>query len=219
MWYNELRLKFYCGDLQSEHAGEQQLADANEILELVRAVQDGRESAFGRLLEIFTPLTRSLTDRFYGSSALHSAEKEDLLQEATIALYKAALRYDFSKTGVTFGLYAKICIKNRLISAKRHSECKKRRQLSGVPSKKPKRMLFVSENFALKENYRLVLQTAEDFLSDREKDVLRMYLSGMHYKEMAERLGCDLKSVDNALSRAKKKIKNCAEKTGINENL
>ena len=85
----------------------------NSLHSLLDKVKRGDETAFAEIERIYAPLISSLTDRLNASVEM---DCEDIRQEAMIALYSAACTYDQSKSGVTFGLYAKICIRNRLIS-------------------------------------------------------------------------------------------------------
>ena len=57
-----------------------------------------------------------------------------------------------------------------------------------------------------------MLAEAGELLSHKEQTVLQLYSSGLSYKEISKELGCTLKSVDNALSRAKRKLKECRGK-------
>ena len=183
------------------------MAEAQEINLLVEQVKKGSNFAFKSLTELFQPLILSMTERFSDHALpAANAEREDWVQEATIALYKAALRYDTGQNNVTFGLYAKICIRNRLVSVKRHMSRKKRktrRNSPGYLSASERSRLFP----ALPDLSGVSDAAARARLSAVEFTVLKLYLSGMRYKEIADHLGCDVKSVDNALTRAKKKLK------------
>ena len=103
-------------------------AEQQEVCRLIRAVQRGEPTAFDDLMACYAPLLKRMIGSFSKTTVLCEAEKEDLKQEAAIALYKAALGFDLGQTKVTFGLYAKICIRNRLVSAIRHRERKKRKE-------------------------------------------------------------------------------------------
>jgi RNA polymerase sporulation-specific sigma factor len=129
-----------------------------------------------------------------------------------LALFKAAESFDEDFTRVSFGLYAKICIKNRLISAKRQRmrALKKdgrgvgrpRKQREGQPASCSKKSAPPDE-----ERLRSLLEQSKDRLTSREQQAFDLYLQGRSYKEIGEELHCTVKSVDNALARAKRKIK------------
>ena len=183
------------------------MSEPNEINALLNDFQKGNESAFEEIFARFEPLLHSMISGFSETTVLRETDKEDLLQEAIIALYKAATRFKTDQGGVTFGLYAKICIKNRLISAKRHLERQKRKKAAVTKQRKPS--FFFNQNTD-KTNYEYLLRIAEEHLSDYENKVLKMYLSGMRYKEIAEKLHCSVKSVDNAIHRARSKVRRIA---------
>ena len=176
-------------------------AEQQEVCRLIRAVQRGEPTAFDDLMACYAPLLKRMIGSFSKTTVLCEAEKEDLKQEAAIALYKAALGFDLGQTKVTFGLYAKICIRNRLVSAIRHRERKKRKEKADSL----KEVSVSSEVGSL-------LAEAGELLSHKEQTVLQLYSSGLSYKEISKELGCTLKSVDNALSRAKRKLKECRGK-------
>ena len=83
------------------------------VAELLLHIQKGSSGAFVKLSEKYAPLLESETLRYVDS--LSGADYDDLRQGALVSLYRAALSYRPDK-GVTFGLYAKICISNALIS-------------------------------------------------------------------------------------------------------
>ena len=177
-----------------------------EINALVTQVKNGNEAAFATLSKQFEPLTRALIKKFSETTVLGRAEREDLLQEASIALYKAAVRYDEAQNRVTFGLYAKICVRNRIISAKRHMERKKRRSSGSVKEDVLEKTAARHDSAAPPEDVPSLLALAKEHLSPFENEALRLRVSGCSYKEIAEKLGRPVKSVDNAVSRARAKL-------------
>lgn len=183
-------------------------AEQQEVCRLIRAVQRGEPTAFDDLMACYAPLLKRMIVSFSKTTVLCEAEKEDLKQEAAIALYKAALGFDLSQTKVTFGLYAKICIRNRLVSAIRHRERKKRKEKADSL----KEVSVSSEVGSSEGEVGSLLAEAGELLSHKEQTVLQLYSSGLSYKEISKELGCTLKSVDNALSRAKRKLKECRGK-------
>ena len=98
-----------------------------EVNELIGQVREGNQEAFARMLEMYRPLLDSAVARFCKDELF----REDLYQEAVLVFYNAILNYDLENEGVEFGLYAKICVTNTLISQGRMLE--KRRAESSVP--------------------------------------------------------------------------------------
>ena len=89
-------------------------ADAG-VTEMILGVQSGDAESFEGLKSKYAPLVVSTV----GSFAVGDISRSELEREAESALLKAAVRYDTKQSKVAFGLYAKICITNRLISVQR----------------------------------------------------------------------------------------------------
>lgn len=179
-------------------------------MEIVREIQGGDDTRFSILCEKYKPLILSLVGRIFTDNPVtYSLDRDDLVQEANIALFKAAGAFDTARDEITFGLYAKICVRNRLISIKRKavSEQKKHtRQIAGgIASSKNIGRVHTVEDRAIAAKD--ISEIAERVLSPYEKQVLALYAEELSYKEIAERLGRDEKSVDNAIYRIKSKLK------------
>ena len=154
--------------------------------------------AFASLVEQYRPLLESMTQTFYSRGRQLGLDREELFQEATIALYNALSSFNQGQKDVTFGLYAKICIRNRLVSILRHAN---RAKAVARPDPGP------SEREAAKVRLAQLRARVEDKLTHVENIALNGYLAGHSYREIADLLGCDTKTVDNALWRVKKKMK------------
>ncbi|MBQ1976348.1 MAG: hypothetical protein II227_02800, partial [Clostridia bacterium] len=102
-----------------------------QLSNLLDAVVQGDQNAFGRLSELYTPLIRSMSARFIESlSAQNDAgliDVQDLEQEARLALFRAVNSYNRKQQDVSFGLYAKICIRNAFISQLRKAKTSRAR--------------------------------------------------------------------------------------------
>ncbi len=172
-----------------------------KLTRLLIGVKEGSDPSFSDLCEDFAPLMRSQILRLFGND--HS-DYDDLLQDATMALYDAAVSFDMSQEKVTFGLYAKICIRNRLISIKR-KEKKSGKKTASYDAVSEKQMREVSKRASrekLEENEEMLSR-----LSSYERTVLLLYLNGHSYREIGLALKKSEKSVDNALYRIKSKLK------------
>ena len=181
-----------------------QTPEQPSVNDLVRAVKAEKADAFPALLSRFSPLIESMISSFIGSTDLSDADREDLRQEAMFCLYRAALSFDTDQQNVTFGLYAKTCLRNRLITSARSAKRKKRkRSPCALPDEVP--ATAPGKYFARCDSDRF--RTAADrLLSKKERAVLDLRLSGLRYDAIAKKLGVSVKSVDNALSRAKRKL-------------
>jgi len=168
------------------------------ISDVLAAIQNGDQAAFIGLLEAYRSLITSMVQSF--SVSCPTVDPEDLLQEASLALSDAAKSYRIGTTEVTFGLYAKICIRNRLISVQRKNRVKKKKVKENTEMKSTAKKITLPQDFSLSE--------CKQVLSRFENSVLTLYSEGRSYSEMAEELSCSVKSIDNALYRIKRKIRN-----------
>ncbi len=141
-----------------------------------------------------------------------SLDDEDLRQEALLGLYNAAKTYDANK-GVTFGAYAGVCILNRLKNEVRSHVSRKNVSLNDTVSLDDVdvgEINFADTPEALIEDRERVLTVLNQIhitLSDFEKKVLALYLSGYKRSQTAEILGITTKQFDNALQRVRKKLR------------
>lgn len=168
------------------------------------ALQKGDNSSFSLIRDRYEALLSSMVNKCL-TVYHYEAEYDDLMQEAALALYNAAQSYDLAQTEVTFGLYAKICVRNRLISAGRKlSRQKKNSSAEKLSRYTPDRSEKRSAELAQFGDLSQVIDIA---FSDFEKNVLKLYLQGCSYKEMAQALDRNEKSIDNAICRMKRKLK------------
>ncbi|MCM1335910.1 MAG: sigma-70 family RNA polymerase sigma factor [Eubacterium sp.] len=133
------------------------------------------------------------------------AEPDDLIQEGFLGLI-AAVRTYREKRG-KFSVYANTCIENRMKSAVLKAGAGYTAEADydfnllsddGTPTE---------ESVILKEQNAELFKKLESLLSGREFEVLRLYLAGYRYKEIAARLSLSVKAVDNSLSRLRRKLK------------
>ena len=183
------------------------------VKELVLTAQGGDQNAFVKLLDMYDPLISSMVTKFK-IDGMSEADLEDLRQEAILAFYSALVSYDPNISGVEFGLYAKVCICNRLVSQTRLLK----RHIGHISYDHEKLLKYISDNedpsarIVELENERSLLKLINDNLSKYEQKVFRMYVSGMSAAKMAEKLECSEKSVNNAVYRIRKKLKTIIKK-------
>jgi len=187
--------------------------------ELVRRAQlDGDKEACEYLLFKYRNLVRAKVKSYF----LVGAERDDLLQIGLIGLWEAITDFKADRH-TSFACFAKVCIQRQMISAIKAATRQKQaplnssisleaspgdedddRALSEMLTTKPEGS---PENVVLGlEGERLLQQTLRDELSPFEWEVLTEYRTGKSYKEMAVELGCKIKSIDNALSRIRRKL-------------
>lgn len=167
--------------------------------QLIIAAKNGDDAAFSQLNTIYKPLIESMTEKYGVLTEGFGSDKDDLRQEAFVAFYKAIIAYDTDQDKVSFGLYAKICIRNRMISLLRSLKRSAKAVSESVNTKKAQK--------APPFDRQTLMEEAENTLSKKEKKILSMYLDGKSYVQIANELGIKEKSVDNALFRAKKKLR------------
>lgn len=178
--------------------------------ELAYLAQNGCSEAYSVLTGRFIFLVRNCAGGYFSDSL----DAEDLVQEGFIGLMNAVMSFD-PKCGAAFSTFAKLCIDRQIISAVRKSLRKKRipqsmlvfigddtvHSMTAAGADEPENALI------MRENYQALLSDIAAKLSKTESDVLRLYLAGKSYDEIAQRLGISKKSADNAMQRVRKKLK------------
>lgn len=173
----------------------------NEISELLAKIKNGEESAIEQLLSEYTPLTEAKTAEYKGI-----LEEDDIRQLCAIGLFEAAQSFseEKAKGKVTFGLYAKLCVRNRILSEVR----KLGPAFEQVEEDVTTDGSSMEEDVIRKQDLSDSLSKARKKLTPYEDKVLRLYLKTGSYDEVAAELGKTRKSVDNAMSRIRSKFRN-----------
>ncbi len=133
---------------------------------------------------------------------------DDAVQEATIALYNAIKTYDSQRS--SFSTFASLCIRRSVYSFARKNGAQKNipdEMLSSLEGADISDNSTPEEIIIEKEDYANLTQSIKLELSKMEFEVLQMFLAGLSYSDIAESLNVTEKSVDNALSRIRKKLK------------
>lgn len=198
-------------NVNETNSAKADVADERERLRcLVVEAQKGDQNAFAKLLEAYDPLISATVSKFK-ISGMSDADEEDLRQEAVLAFYSSLVSYDPNISGVEFGLYAKVCICNRLVSQMRILKRHLSHSVISYDTEKLLEKLVSYEDPAARiaeiESERSLLRLINDNLSKYEQRVFRMYVSGMSALEMAQKLDSSEKSVNNAVYRIRKKLK------------
>ena len=168
---------------------------------LIARVKSGDDAGFAALADEYENLVRALVSSFLLKCKDLGAEYDDLMQEAAMALYKAAVAYDLEREEVTFGLFAKICITNKLISVQR--------KLIRANVKKTAKGGTEKQRVRVPADDRQTVYKGTELgaFTRLERDVFNLYVEGCSYNEIAERLHRDVKSIDNAMYRIRRKLK------------
>ena len=180
-----------------------------DVNALILKVREGDQQAFLELLERYKPLLKSLVSKFASDDLTRSLE-EDLIQEATLVFYNAILTYDHTQADVEFGLYARICISNALVSQIRAIN-KRRVEHSAVLEGS---VLFTDDNnsnpiedIVKQEDLKILYTVIKNNLSNYEYLVWHNYMLGKTAKEIGVLVGSNEKSVTNAIYRIRKKLR------------
>lgn len=182
---------------------EKAIFDEKELFDIVAEVQSGNDEGFSVLKKKYSPLIASAVKSFDGTAA----DLSEYEKEAESALLKAALKFDISQSQVSFGLFAKICIRNALISLKRKETSRKRRMERRIsPLPKRSRLGFDVAGDGTTETDKLV-ERIMAVLSPYERMVFSHYMSDKSVTEIAEAVGKPKKSVNNAIFRIKEKVR------------
>ena len=189
---------------------------------MIQKIKNGDKKALNYLLEKYTEVVSMKAGKYF----IVGAEKEDIIQEGLIGLFKAIKSFDPEKQS-SFKTFANLCVERQLQTAIKSSMRQKHMPLnsylslniSAYDENEDTSLLevFETENAAedpldivtKKEYYTFVEDRIDETLSDFEKQVLHRYTNGESYTEIAEKLDAPVKSVDNAIQRIRKKtIKN-----------
>ncbi|MFN4220329.1 MAG: RNA polymerase sporulation sigma factor SigH [bacterium] len=186
--------------------------------ELVMLAKKGNKKAISILINKYKNFVRARSKFYF----IIGADKEDIIQEGLIGLYKAIRDYNPDKK-TSFRAFAELCIMRQIITAIKTATRQKHTPLNSYVSlNKPlfeengERVLsdvIVSTRNVNPEEVYITLELTKDikekmkkYLSSLEAKVLAEYLRGLSYQEVAKTIGKHIKSVDNALQRIKRKI-------------
>jgi len=185
---------------------------------LVRKAQAGDREGERSLLDRYRGLVRSTVQRYY----LVGAEREDLLQVGMIGLWQAITDFREDRNN-SFKSFAHICIKRQIITAVKAATRQKQLPLNTSLSldtplnrDSPEHTLGdvlptdssadPADQIIFFETKRVLEHRLHTSLSEFEMNVLLAYKEGRSYRQMADQLRCTVKSIDNALSRVKRKL-------------
>ncbi|WP_019414583.1 RNA polymerase sporulation sigma factor SigH [Paenisporosarcina sp. TG20] len=196
----------------------------DEIVELVHA---GDTDALDFLITKYRSFVRMKARSYF----LIGADREDIIQEGMIGLYKSIRDFRGDKLS-SFRAFAELCITRQIITAIKTATRQKHIPLnsyvsldkpiydedsdrtlmdmiSGTVNEDPEHLMIHREDFSNME------EKMDEILSDLERQVLALYLDGQSYHEISEELNRHVKSIDNALQRVKRKLELHIEIGGV----
>lgn len=200
---------------------QRETCDAFEVMideDIVELAQDGDDIAQEFLINKYKNFVRAKARSYF----LIGADREDIIQEGMIGLYKAIRDFRGDKLS-SFRAFAELCITRQIITAIKTATRQKHIPLNSYVSlNKPiydeesdRTLLDVLSGSKITDPEELMIHQEEfrdiefrmgELLSDLESKVLRYYLDGKSYQEIAEDLDRHVKSIDNALQRVKRKV-------------
>ena len=185
--------------------------------ELVEYAKNGDNEALECLLDKYKELVNIKVSKYF----IIGAEREDIVQEGMIGLYKAIKNFELDKQN-SFKSFASLCIERQLITAIKTSNRQKHIPLNSSLSLNAavyeneddvSLMEFFNskttedplDTITKKEYYKFVGNKIDESLSDFEKQVLTRFAAGDSYVKIAEKLDAPVKAIDNAIQRIRKK--------------
>jgi RNA polymerase sporulation-specific sigma factor len=190
---------------------------------IVECAKTGDSKAQEYLIRKYKNFVRAKSKSYF----LIGADKEDIIQEGMIGLFKAIRDYQPEKIS-SFGAFAEICITRQIITAIKTATRQKHMPLNSYVSlNKPvyddesertlqdllteKKSTDPEELMISKEEFKNIESKIDEALSDLELKVLSYYLQGKSYQEISKDLNRHVKSIDNALQRIKRKLEKYLE--------
>ena len=199
--------------------GSRAWREPNEMM-LIAAARNGDEKAMDSIIRRYEGFVRLKASSYF----LAGGDSDDLVQEGLIGLYKAVRDFRPDKE-TSFRSFAELCVTRQIITAIKtatrfkHAPLNTYVSFSQTPAgQDPDSDVTLGDALPgshVNDPSVAVISTDEltslvftlgTGLSPLEADALRLYLEGSSYEEMADRLGCDTKTIDNALQRVKRKI-------------
>ena len=189
--------------------------------EIIKLVRLGDKGALNFLLEKYNDIVNMKANKFF----IIGAEKEDMVQEGMIGLYKAIKSFDTEKQN-SFKTFANLCIERQLITAIKTSNRQKHIPLNSsfslntsaynendetsiIEILDTKLVEDPLETITKKEYFADVESKIDKNLSDFERQVLNFYIQGDSYVNIANKLASPVKAIDNAIQRIRKQAIKC----------
>lgn len=186
--------------------------------DIIKMIKQGNNEALEYILNKYKEIVNMKVSRYF----IVGAEKEDIVQEGLIGLYKAVKNFDPEKQN-SFKSFANLCIERQLITAIKTSNRQKHMPLNSYLSLNMSAYDDADDDTSIyevfdanviedpldtitkKEYYKDVEKVIADSLSSFERQVLAELVNGNSYTVIAEKLDSPVKSIDNAIQRIRKK--------------
>lgn len=194
--------------------------DEIKINNLIIKAKNQDENAIDELFSLFKSKVNAIAREYF----LIGADSDDLIQEGMIGLYKAINIYNPEKNH-NFSAFASLCIHRQLQNAVKNANRKKNSPLNsyvpikyydGSSSSEEENIMKlvivddtsdIEQNIVEKETNAILLSKVKDVLNDLQFTVLKKFINGESYSDIAESVNITTKNVDNLLQAIKKKLK------------
>ncbi|MFN2363037.1 MAG: RNA polymerase sporulation sigma factor SigH [Halarsenatibacteraceae bacterium] len=202
------------------------MTETDSIEEVVKAAQDGEVKAIEELIDRNMDIVYAKSRYFF----IKGLDKDDVIQEGRVGLFKAIRDYKEDKEA-SFRGFAQLCIHRQLVSAIKKANRQKHMPLNNSTSldksidkgesKRTYNEVVSDDNhdlekiFIYQEILNLIMDKIEKNLTQLEYRVFVKYLDNKTYQEISDELNVNLKSVDNALQRARKKVEEIRENCNL----
>jgi RNA polymerase sporulation-specific sigma factor len=201
--------------LSASSQGQLQVEDGY----LIALAKQGHADAYDRIVRRYYGFVRLKASSYF----LAGGDSDDLIQEGLVGLYKAVRDYRTDRES-SFRNFAELCITRQIITAvktatrNKHSPLNQYVSFSSSPAGAQDSDATLDEllpgstvhdpvnQVISSEELRALVTCISTALSELESRVLSLYLDGRSYEEVGRRIGCDTKTVDNALQRVKRKV-------------
>lgn len=197
-------------------------ADKDEI-DVVYLAKSGDDEATLYLFRKYYPVIRSIASNYF----FMGSDREDVFQEGMFGFYKAIRDFNHEKS-IAFSQFARLCVSRQIMATAKKASGPKHKPLNFYVSldkyvydeNDGNKTMFdvVSDNRVFEPDKEVIYyELSQDLkkvirekLSSFERNVVALHLESESYEQIAQVLRCEVKSVDNALQRARKKIRNAA---------
>ncbi|MFW6380929.1 MAG: sigma-70 family RNA polymerase sigma factor [Bacillota bacterium] len=186
--------------------------------EIIREAQRGNRPAIEHLINQNMDIVYAKAQYFF----IKGLDKDDVIQEGMVGLYKAIRDYQQDRAA-SFRGFSQLCVHRQLVSAIKKANRQKHIPLNNSTSLDksldydnekgrsfneilPDKSASLEEHYIYREMLSLIFEDIKQELTELEWEVFTEYLEDKSYREISRKLGVSLKTVDNALQRARKKI-------------
>ena len=197
---------------------------------VIEVIQSGDNNALNYMINKYNDLVNIKASKFF----IAGAERDDIVQEGLIGLYKATKSFNIEKQN-SFKTFANLCIERQLITALKTSNRQKNIPLNSAFSLNQeayddndntevievldaKTVEDPLDTITKQEYYSSIETKIDESLSDFERQVLHQYKQGKSYLAIAEKLGSKVKSIDTAIQRIRKKANKIKKSIETEEN-